>query len=589
MRSILPPTLNKQDRGAAILILTGILSFVALSIGLAYFMQSRGFHKQVLRERAKQHARYCSEYAVARYGLPTFLQNPELYELGEPGNNWITPIYRSNIFDNGFMADDSGQEYSFAYDSLKMDKVFDQSSRRPFYYVSAQGVVTWHDNRGDHEVRHRSAVAISFNDFSRFMYFSNGEISMEGGSVSFKAGDELFGRIHINGQMNVSSLSCCPIFHGFYTQTEESINGLTEGQYPSVFQGGWQFPYPPIAWPPQDAIAQIKEQHLPNHTYDAFITIGDGMGNYDQDLTTFIKFNHRQYSVAQYYSDRLDAHGDTIYIVQGGQNWVSKNIPMVEGRELIWVKGVCRVEGIVQGKITLLASDSLFITDNVITSDTDLSSCGNEDRFGIVPVGSPNRIGLASERDIIIASTLPNGFANGRYSTTVLCGIDDDSNVNSCDQARKDVIITAALSAFGCSFEAEFWNTTARAAPHPPTGGHPDGCFGGSYTHVYRWGVEGPACAGAPNLTDERGTIWICGSVTQTHRGFVYRNPPGPWGNAWIGYFEKKYRYDNNFLSGGPPVWFRVKYEDGSQDVATEMVVPDYDRWRRARKAALVE
>jgi hypothetical protein len=537
--------------------------------------------------------------------VPAFMQNPELADGGDNENNFMEPRAMTDMMSNTFMSSDDGSAFRFAYDSLKMDKVFDVTSSKPFYFVSAQGVVTWRDRRTNtvREARHRSALGLTFSDFSRFMYFSNGEESPENNPVTFGVNENWYGRVHINGRARISDFGW-PIFHGFFTQTEDVVDNLSVGNYDQVFQGGYTIPFPVIQWPPANAISQIKEQRLPDHTYEAHEDVDEGGNIRRHPLTTLLKFRDRRYPVAQYWADTLAAGVDTIYKQVNGQNWVSKNLPTAQGREMIYVKGVCRLEGIVQGKITILSSDSMFIMDNIITYDTQLSQCGNLAEFGKVPVGSPHRIGLASEKDIIIAATLPNGFSDG-VGGGLTCGIvynpATDSNIgNICSQGRRDVIITAALFAVGCSYEAEFWNTTAWGAAmqalsnstaedcDPPANGavriwRPLPLPAQPWPPNYRY----KRCDGAVQLTDRRGTIWLTGSIVQSHRGFVIRNAPGPWGQATIGYNQKVYRYDDNFLSGGPPVWFRVTYADGSQDVATEMVVPDYDRWRKARREIL--
>jgi len=588
--------LASGDGGVAILLLTTILSMVALSIATSHFMQNRSHRFQLMRERAKIYARYTSEYAVAVHGMPTFMQNPELADAGETENNMLEPTTLNDIINRAYMADDAAHDFQFNYHDLKMDKVFDVTSSKPFYFVSAQGEVKWRDGEGrDHSVRHRSSVGVSFGDFSRFMYFSNGEIGPENNQVTFGSGERIYGRVHINGAAAMSQFGN-PIFFGLFSQTEPAVINLTEGQYPAVFQGGWIIPYQEIAWPPDRAIDQIKEQRLANHTYEDKIFLDSGE---ERALTTYLKFDRTRYHVAQYISDSLAPGGDTIYVNTSGSNWQTKNLPAAIGSELIYVKGVCRLEGIVRGKITVLASDSMFIMDNIITEDTILSPCAGEPpaegaQFGMVPLGSRNRIGLACEKDIMVAATLENGWANGLMTPGQECGLDYDpatdsniGNAGSCMQGRKDVIITAALFAVGCCFQAEFWKTTAWGATIPPAVAQAEGCEGLTNQHVTVWdnipGGVRPDCMGAAQFDDRRGTIHICGSIVQTHRGFIIRNNPGPWGQAWIGYQYKNYRYDDNYLSGGPPVWFRVTYGDGSQDVVTEMVVPDYDRWRGLR------
>lgn len=586
------------DGGVAILMMTSILSLVALTIAVSHFTQNRSHRFELMRQRAHVYARYASEYAVARYGIPQFMQDPEAADAGDVNDNLMEPADLNLMMDNSFMAEDNSRRFTFNYENLKMDKVFDVSSSRPYYFVSALGVVEWRDENGDpHTIRHRSAVALSFGDFSRFMYFSNGEIGPEGNPVRFGVGERIYGRVHINGAAEMSTAGN-PIFFGLFSQTAPAVIGLDEAEYDNVFQGGWMIPYPQIAWPPDRAVDQIKELRQANHTYEDRITLDNGTVH---PVTTYLKFDRSRYHVAQYMADTLGPAHDTLYVFNEVGNWRTKNLPSAQGSQLIYVKGVCRLEGIVRGKITVLSSDSMFIMDNIITEDTILGPCPGDPPqvdtpFGMVPLGSPNRIGLACEKDILVAATLENGWAGGFDGPGLECGLNydpaTDSNVgNICLQGRRDVIITAAIFAVGCSFGAEFWKTTAYGATVPIPAAQVEGCYGNSNTEVTVWdntvGGFRPDCLGASEFQDRRGTIHICGSIVQTHRGFIIRNPVGPWGNAVIGYHQKNYRYDDNYLAGGPPVWFRVTYDNGAADVVTEMVVPDYDRWRTLREQQL--
>lgn len=578
----------RPERGVAILITTVILAMVVVTVSTAYFFQSRSRLASIHRQRAQLHARYCAEYAVARYGVPTFTRNSDAIDLGQDDDNMFDPSSRQEIFSNNFQSDDLARSFDYSFSELKMDKVYDRTSSKPFYFVSALGKVSWRDDGGDpQEITHRSAVALSFNDFSRFMYFSNGETSPEGNNVTFGANEDWYGRVHINGQAHISSFGR-PVFHGLFSQTEETVDNLPEADYDAVFQGGYRIPYSAIQWPPRDAIDQMKEQRTADHTYDA--TAYDGMG-VEHPICTVLQFNERRYTVAQYYSDAFTDTGDTIYVDQGGgQAWRTKNLPTYPGRELIYCKGTARLQGIVRGRVTVLASDTLFLTGDIVTSDVITAPCGNEETFGSVPANSPNRIGLASEGNIVIASTLANGLGNGEQNPGLLCGIPTDLYppvITACQNGRKDIIINAALFAINCSFESEFWKTTCTTWPRPiQTPIHQQTqCSGRVNMHA-----EVIPCPGAPAESDRRGTIWLTGSVVQTVRGYVIRNGGNPyWANCWIGYASKVYRYDDNYLAGGPPVWFRVTYADGSQDVATEMVVPDYDRWRKSRRDYSIE
>ncbi len=621
MKSLVQPAITarrnalavlREERGA-ILLLTGVLSMVIVALSVSFFLLSREQRFRSMRERAKIHARYCAEYAVARYGVPAFLEDSDRIDQGDNTDNWITPVSRSGIMTDDFQSDDMGRSYEFGYANLKMDKVFDVTSSQPFYFVSAEGIVTWREGSKVHEVRHTSAVAYTFNDFSRFMYFSNGELSLEGSDVNFRSGDELYGRIHINGAVRIST-SCCPIFHGYFTQTEPAPINLGPGLYDQVFQGGYSFPFPAIEWPPDNAIDQIKDQRTTGHTYEGTKYVGDE----EYNVTTYIKFHDRQYHVAQYLTDtvtpQVDGSGartgiyDTTYVQLNGLNWVTKNLPYAEGHQLIYVDGVCRLEGRVMGMITVLSSDTMFIMDDIYTADANVNSnYGSEDLYGMIPSGSNYRIGLASEKDVIIAATPANGAWNGNGVSVNRCtavmgpaytggpASGDITDVTSFSQRNKDVIITAAIFAVQCSFGTEFWHTSATNIPLPNTDGVPGsgtardpelcaGYAGVNNSHVMEW-----PCYGNASNTDDRGVIWLCGSLVQTTRGYTIRNPLGPLDPVTIGYHNRYYRYDNNFLNGGPPVWFKVKYTDGTQDVATEMVLPDYKRWLEERSENRVD
>jgi hypothetical protein len=242
---------------------------------------------------------------------------------------------------------------------------------------------------------------------------------------------------------------------------------------------------------------------------------------------------------------------------------------------VIWVEGVARVKGVVAGQVTLLASDSLFIMGDLITADTDTTHFNDQERFGTSPAGSTQRIGLIGEKDIIIAATLENGFADGLNSPAVTCGLSNHPVLWGNGQSRRDVVIHASLLALGCSFEAEFWKTTAWGCTVPPQLPQVTGCDGQSNTHVTVWdntpGGERPDCLGAAQSSDRRGTLWFCGSVAIGHPGFLLRSAPGPWGSVHIGYMDQFRRFDENLLQGGPPYWPDVAWQDFySIDVALE-------------------
>ena len=286
---------------------------------------------------------------------------------------------------------------------------------------------------------------------ANFLFLSNGQVSQDGNFVPFA--HSYYGRVHVNGQGGVSVFDPTS-FHGFYTQTYPAVLNLSEAEYPSVFQGGWAIPYVSLDFNFDNVTQTLRQHCLPYNHW---------RGRQDSlDLTTLIRFDGHVYRAAQYAESQVSG-GDTLWHTP----WTTYPLPWPSQPAVIWVEGVARVKGVVAGQVTLLASDSLFIMGDLITEDTILSPCPGDPPqegtpFGTVPPGSPNRIGLVGEKDIIIAATLENGFANGLGDPNINCGLsNDDPVLTVCGQQRRDVVITASLLALGCSFETEFWKTTA--------------------------------------------------------------------------------------------------------------------------------
>ena len=404
--------------------------------------------------------------------------------------------------------------------------------------------------------------------YADYEYLSNAEISPEGHASTFDSGEALWEPIHTNDAFNISDL-CCPMFMGLATCGADYVINLTENWYVNVFQGGLVLRSPGISLDFEDTLLEIRNAVQEPHHYTGFAIVdGD-----TQAVTTYLKFSHNEYAVAQYCAglvqaelDSLDQPTgiyDTLYVTQAETDWLLRPLPDSEGEEVIVVEGVCRLEGFVEGRITVLASDSMFIMDDLVTSDVILSNCG-DNSFGRVPEGSSNCIGLIGEKDIIVAATLPNGAFDGAYHGEHFCvsqmgpawqgGPAMPANIDSCNNAHRDVVITASILALGCTFETEFWHTSATASPIPPSEGTGMGstslCNDGlNDSHVAYWDC------GYSTTADRRGTLWFDGSLVQILRGYRLRNPVGPWGDATIGYSSFLRRYDRNLYHRAPPMW----------------------------------
>ena len=384
-------------------------------------------------------------------------------------------------------------------------------------------------------------------------YVSEEEVTPEGNNVTYQP---VSGRSHTNGYF---------LFH-----PGAQPWGLTTQR-----MGPWESPLPD---PPAESF-RASNDYLDMNQSDLLDRIeaacSEGhhySGSVDtMALTTLIKFAGSSYHVAQYLPE-LSGGPDTVYVQIEGQNWITRNLPMApQEAPVIWIEGVGRIKGIIEGRVTVLCSDSLFIMGDLITADTDITHCGNPDLFGMVPEGSPNRIGLIGEKDIILAATFENGFSNGQNNGPT-CGVPFTPNeavVQSCMEGRKDIILTAAVLALGCTLEAEFWKTTAwNALPQSISSQYfLCGLWNGgglNNTEVTVWdtipGGERPDCPDADAEFDLRGTFWFCGSLCHLVRGFLVRNAPGPWGNVTIGYMGRVWREDPNLAFDPPPYWPDVRW-----------------------------
>lgn len=171
---------------------------------------------------------------------------------------------------------------------------------------------------------------------------------------------------------------------------------------------------------------------------------------------------------------------------------------------------------------------------------TDLLYEGSNPVNGYIDPGNPNRLGLLSGGNIIVANT----FANGRRNSA----------------SGSDVRINAAMIAMNESFVIQYWqNSTAG--------------FNFMDGQAIKGDGRGVPSPFSPNTgtSDLRGDVMIYGSVVQDKRGYLKRNNPAPGTGGYpitpgIGY-EKDYHYDRNLRDFPPPEWPETKNSDGSSSL----------------------
>jgi len=239
----------------------------------------------------------------------------------------------------------------------------------------------------------------------------------------------------------------------------------------------------------------------------------------------------------------------------GGADIMSPTMFYSGDQTVIYIRnGQVRVKGSVDGQYTIVTdkdtyyrrSDDFTVWDRVwnnIWIVDDLIYTDSNTLTGEVIYGTPNRLGLFSGSNIILANTEANGARNSSN------GI--------------DLIVNAAMLASEGSVVAQYWqNTISNAAYSGPNFGN-----NGASLADGRGPRRNPTSS-FPSYTgnsDIRGYFRFWGSMSQNKRGYMKRNAPGPYNiSPGIGY-DKDYHYDYNFTDFSIPPYFPpASREDGS-------------------------
>ena len=169
----------------------------------------------------------------------------------------------------------------------------------------------------------------------------------------------------------------------------------------------------------------------------------------------------------------------------------------------VFFDGSLELLGHMTGEISIGCSKNIFLLDNVLYDDADPLT-------GVVPSNSGNYLMLVAEHDIKIANTP----ANGRWNS-------GGRGLNQPNQDSTAIVITAALNALGQSFTFDQQNDADSG-----------------------WVYMDPP--GTPH-SDDRGNIYLYGSVAQKRRGYVHRGTGGSTG------YLKHYHWDFRFSHWTPP------------------------------------
>ena len=385
-------------------------------------------------------------------------------------------------------------------------------TQQRIYRISAVGVVKapWNgENNGDvdKEIRRKAVLYVSIRNFADYMYLSDFELTEFGDRIRFWGQDTLDGRVHSNSQIAIMQN---PVFYDIVS------HGADDFEHGPGYNP--EFHIPPV----HNAIPVLIPEFAENlrENADRYEAPGD---------------NKQQRMV-------ISGSDVTLYTWDLGEAFDSTeatatNFPItgtIEDGFCFFTETPLELKGVnITGSITIGSASLIRLIDDVrVAGPFEPTTQPGDYR---VSYENTNYVGLVSEGDIKIANTPANGREDSNFQ-----------GPNQSNQNLTDIVITAAVVALGKhqeesgfvgSFTFENQNmadsgyvcTSCGCTPQP--GGSPN-----------------PNCGTGGR--DERGTIWLFGSLTQRRRGYVHRSCCTGTG------YDKQYRYDTRFLRNRPPCFF---------------------------------
>lgn len=238
-------------------------------------------------------------------------------------------------------------------------------------------------------------VQVQTSTFGEFAYLSGDE----GSDIWFTTGDVIEGPLHSNDRISIAG---APVFKGKVTSSAASFR--KGSGYNPDFQQGYQLGVPEVQFP---SLQTIIDNYLLENGNSQPLTID---ARFDRDAE--IIFNE----------DGTLTYSVWRYSWWSGKQYIIKdevvNIGALNG--MLLVKGDVHIRGKLKGKLTLVATNNIYIDDDLVYADADAN--------GKPPATSTNILGLVSIKNIVVANTQAN---------------------------RNDVRINGALLALGYSFTVE--------------------------------------------------------------------------------------------------------------------------------------
>lgn len=247
-------------------------------------------------------------------------------------------------------------------------------------------------------VQRQIEVEVMATTFNYYAYLTGSE----GGTIWFNSGDVIEGPSHSNDQISITQ---DPVFMGKVTSSASSFNQGSP-YYPD-FQEGYQLGVPPVIFPEEQDV--INNYYASNENAPALEIDASGSKH------ARIVFNSNgtlTYDVWHY-----GGWGTIIYDIEDA----SANVSQLNG--LIWVNGDVQVEGTLNGEVTVVSTDDMYINDDIRYNCSDSDGRPSDD--------CDDLLGLISFEDVVV-----------KYNSA-----------NS-----DDVVINASILTLGDSFTVENYN-----------------------------------------------------------------------------------------------------------------------------------
>ncbi len=324
-----------------------------------------------------------------------------------------------------------------------------------------------------------------FEHFTDYLYLTEHEDTMFNEIIWFWTPDNLSGPVHSNDFIGIRY---SPSFYGQVTTSQDYFIEFAASPY---------FEIEPFFDQPHVWFSDLDE--IPQFYYQQASEEGTFFGG-DEDLQGRLTTEENDWLLEEWLKG-----------VPYQQGFVEEtfSIPYTDDWSYICYDGDLEISGeSVQGKTIILATEQIRLLDNICYVDASPDSF--LEILDPMP-DSDHLLNIMAEGNIVIANTVENGRGNGL----------DDGPFS--DHNRKHIVITAALQTVDGKFTFEDQNNP---------------------WDTYYWCDPDGDHANTP---DERGKIFLRGSLTQRRRGFVHNTYCGGTG------YSKDYLHDERFIEDPPP------------------------------------